>query len=450
MSGYFLSGVTFVILTAWSCSNPSIDKVEIPAGEAYRSFSDDGAWCWFSDPRAIYHEGEHKRTYSGWVDSTGNIVVAYYDHDTGMIQRHILHERLEKDDHDNPSFFMGPEGKLMVFYSKHGTGNYPIILARAKNSEDIQDWEPVQRLPLNDTITYAGMRDSYTYTNPVQLSEEDNRMYLFWRGADFKPNFSVSNDGGKQWEKGKIMILPERIYQNRRPYLKVASDHRNEIHFAFTDGHPHVEPTNSIYYARYRNGALYKANGEKIMDWSALPLDPKDADVVYDATASKEKAWIWDVAENGEGSPVIVYATFPTDSNHVYFYSIYDEGRWNNYRLTEAGSWFPHTPPGTREREPNYSGGVVLDHEDPSHVYLSREKNGVFEIEKWSTKDKGKNWDVTEVTRNSRNDNVRPFVVRNHSNDSLRVLWMNLEQYRHYTDYRGAVKMSIVEDDGGE
>lgn len=338
---------------------------------------------------------------------------------------------------------MDSAGKLMVFYSKHATGNSPIHLAVAKHPEDISEWQPVRELSLNDTVTYAGMRDSYTYTNIVRLSEEQDKMYLFWRGADFKPNFSVSHDGGKNWELGKIMILPERIYKNRRPYMKVASNNRDVIHFAFTDGHPHVEPTNSIYYAKYRQGALYKADGEKIMDWSALPLEPGNSDVVYDASESKEKAWIWDIAENDDGNPVIVYAKFPTDSTHVYYYSIYDEGRWNSYRLTDAGPWFPDTAPGTREREPNYSGGIVLDHLDPSQVYLSREKNGVFEIERWSTTDKGKNWQVEEVTRNSKNDNVRPFVVRNHPGDTRNLLWMNLERYVHYTDYRGGIKMSI-------
>lgn len=269
-------------------------------------------------------------------------------------------------------------------------------------------------------------------------------MFLFWRGADFKPNFSVSHDGGGNWDEGKILILPERIYKDRRPYMKIASNNRDVIDFAFTDGHPHVEPTNSIYYARYRDGSLYKANGDKIMDWSSLPMDPKQADVVYDATDSREKAWIWDVAENKEGNPVVVYARFPTDTTHVYYYAIYDEGRWNNYRMTDAGSWFPHTLPGAREREPNYSGGIVVDHNDPSHVYLSRETNGVFEIEHWSTNDKGKHWSVAEVTRNSRFDNVRPFVIRNHPGDSLRVLWMNLQKYRHYTDYRSGIRMSIV------
>lgn len=422
------------------------ENTQPTAGE-YISFTENGAWCWFSDPRAIYYEGEHKRTYSGWVDSLGNIVVGYYDHETKAVETIVLHERLEKDDHDNPSLMIDDSGKLRVFYSKHGTGNFPIMLARAKKAEDISGWEPVQPLPLNDTLAYAGLRDSYTYTNILRLADENNRWYLFWRGADFKPNVSVSDDSGRSWAPGRIMVLPERIYKNRRPYMKVASNSKDVIHFAFTDGHPNAEPTNSIYYAKYRDGALYRADGDKIMDWAALPLDPKEADVVYSATASKEKAWIWDVAGDHAGNPVVVYARFPTDSNHVYYYSIFQDGKWMDHKLVDSGRWFPHTPPGSREGEPNYSGGIVLDHNDPSTVYLSREKSGVFEIERWQTQDKGRTWKVTDVTANSKYDNVRPFVVRNNPNDSLNILWMNIRKYLYYTDYQGSIKMSVVENE---
>ncbi len=440
-AGRILFGFFFAII-CFSCSIQPGSSQAGKQGESYRSFTRDGAWCWFSDPRAIYYEGKYKRTYAGWVDSLGSIVVGFYDHSRDTVVTKILHEHFQKDDHDNPSVFMDTEGKLVVFYSKHATGNSPMFLARAKNAEDISDWEPVDKLRLNDTITYAGMSNTYTYANIVQLSEEHNKLYLFWRGADFKPNFSVSTDNGHHWETGKILILPERIYRDRRPYVKVASNDRDVIHFAFTDGHPNVEPTNSIYYAKYREGALYKANGERIKDLSALPLDPNEADRVYDATATKEKAWVWDITENNSGDPVIVYSRFPTDSSHVYYYGIYDGGRWNNYRLLNSGPWFPQTPVGGKEREPNYSGGVVLDHDDPSQVYLSRQKNGVFEIEKWTTPDHGKNWKVVEITKNSTRDNVRPFVIRNHPADGPKVLWMNIKKYLHYTDFQGEIKSS--------
>ena len=412
-------------------------------GESYLSFTGNGAWCWFSDPRAIYFKGRHSRTYAGWVDSIGNIIIGFYDHNLKRIETKVLHKNLERDDHDSPSLFIDRQGKLMVFYSKHASSE-PIYMVKAKNAEDISEWETTATLNLNDTIAYPGLSNTYTYTNICQLANEKDKLYLFWRGADFKPNFSVSHDNGKNWSPGKILILPERIYKDRRPYLKVATNNKDVIHFAFTDGHPNVEPTNSIYYAKYRNGALYKANGEKIADWSALPVQPNLTDIVYDATKTNEKAWIWDVAENKDSNPVIVYTRFANDSNHIYYYSVWDNDRWNNYKLVNSGPWFPQTPIGQTEREPNYSGGIVLDHEDASIVYLSRLKNKKFEIEKWTTPNKGKDWVVEEITKDSENDNVRPFVIRNYSGqDSLKLLWMNIKKYIHYTNYQTSVKMNI-------
>ena len=44
------------------------------------------------------------------------------------------------------------------------------------------------------------------------------------------------------------------------------------------------------------------------------------------------------------------------------------------------------------ETEPNYSGGIILDHSDPSRLVLSRSINGVFEIEIWTTPNDGLTW----------------------------------------------------------
>lgn len=429
-------------LTFNVCRGQSKNK-SVPKGESWLSFTGNGAWCWFSDPRAIYFKGQHSRTYAGWVDSSGSIIVGFYDHDLKRTETKVLHKNLEKDDHDNPSLFIDRQGKLMVFYSKHATTE-PIYMLKAKNAENISEWEPAVTLNLNDPVAYPGLSNTYTYTNICQLANEKDKLFLFWRGADFKPNFSVSYDIGKTWTPGKILILPGRIYKDRRPYLKVASNNKDVIHFAFTDGHPNVEPTNSIYYAKYRGNALYKANGEKIASWSDLPIQPNLADMVYDATKTNEKAWVWDVAENKGGEPVIVYSRFPNDSSHVYYYSVWNNNQWNNYRLVDSGPWFPQTPEGKKEREPNYSGGIVLDHNDPSIVYLSRLKNRKFEIEKWTTPNRGKDWSVEELTSDSENNNVRPFVIRDYSaQNPLKVLWMNVAKYIHYTDYQTSIKMNI-------
>ncbi len=418
-------------------------EIQVLSGEDHLSITDDGAWCWFSDPRAVYYQGHHSRTYSGWVDTKGSIVVGFYDHLNGTIKTKVIDPELEIDDHNNPSLFFDPEGKLMVFYSLHSSKS-PMRLARAKYAESIMEWEPAQKLALNDTTKFPGASNTYTYTNICQLSKENNQLYLFWRGVDFKPNYSTSLDNGLSWATGKIFILPERTYSNRRPYLKMSSNNKDIMHFAFTDGHPNMEPTNSIYYAQYKDGELVKANGEKIKEWSALPLDPAESDMVYDARETLEKAWIWDVAGSSQDTPVIVYSRFPNDSTHVYYYAVWKNGQWINIKLVNSGSWFPDTPLGEQEREPNYSGGVILDHNDPSTVYLSIEKDGIFEIEQWQTEDQGEHWKTIPITSGSKFNNIRPFVVRNHPlEDSPVVLWMNIRNYAHYTNFDSSVKMYV-------
>ena len=42
-----------------------------------------GAWSWFGDPRAVHHEGRHRRTYVGWISPHGEVQVMSYDHSSG-------------------------------------------------------------------------------------------------------------------------------------------------------------------------------------------------------------------------------------------------------------------------------------------------------------------------------------------------------------------------------
>ena len=375
------------------------------------------------------------------MDHTGDIVAGYYDCDNNSLLYDTIRRKFEIDDHDNPSLFIDQQGRLNLFYCRHAHRS-PIYTIQAEAPEDIGEWETEKTLHLNDTITYKDYRNSYTYTNIFQLSDENNRLYLFWRGMDFKPNFSISDDGGTSWTSGKILILPERLYRDRRPYMKTDADGKGKIHFAFTDGHPRDEPTNSIYYMCYKNDSLFKANGENIGRLADAPFEPGQTDMVYDADLTNEKAWIWDVAEGIDGNPVIVYSRFPDDTNHCYYYARWNGTVWDNNFMINSGRWFPQTPSGRDEHEPNYSGGIALDHEDPSIVYLSVSRTSVFEIEKWTTPDNGMTWSVEAITCNSKNDNVRPFAIRNAGEkDKMQVIWMNVERYVHYTDYNTSLRM---------
>lgn len=408
-------------------------KTEAPGSAEYQSMTFNGAWCWYSDPRAVYYEGKHKRTYSGWVDNYGNIQVAYYDHDTKKIQTRIISENLEIDDHNNPSILFDEDGRLLVFYTTHVIGTKPIYLVKSSKPENIDNWEGTKELYLNDPALKGMGSMNHTYSHPVKLSAERGRIYLFWRGVDGKPSFSHSDDNGETWAMGRIFFMPEITYKFRRPYTKVYSDGIDKIHITVTDGHPRNETDNSIYYMYLKNGAFYKADGTKIKDVANIPVMPQEADMVYNAKTGGAKAWNWDIAQDKKGNPAIAYARFPNDTTHIYCYAMWDGKEWHNYDLINSGKWFPETPEGVEEPEPNYSGGMSIDKEANRTIYLSVNRGNYFEIEKWEADKKFKKWNVTPLTSGSTKDNVRPFAVRGaESNNPVQVLWMQNTKYIHF------------------
>jgi len=410
-------------------------RAALPA-EAFASVTEDGGWCWFSDPRAVSRDGH---TYTGWVTEDGSIQAAELDHASGRVTIVDLHAQYERDDHDNPAFLFLPDGRMMAFYSRHIGGANPAIHARVtRRAGHFSEWEPEAALPVRDESDGSG---GITYCNPFMLSEENNAIYLFWRGLSFKPTMAKSTDGGKTWSVARPVFSRPGLPSGNRPYAKYASNSRDRIHFLFTDGHPRNEPMNSVYYVCYRAGSFYRADGTRICGVDELPIRPEQADCVYDATRTGVRAWIWSVAFDQEDQPVVAYTRLPREEDHRYHYARWDGKAWQDSELCAGGRWFPQTKPGDTEREPHYSSGLALDPADPSIVYLTRPVNGVHELEKWSTADGGRTWRSEPVTSGSTHDNVRPYVVMNHQPDGPTVLWQNLSgRYVHYTDYRCSLK----------
>ena len=379
----------------------------------------DGAWSWFGDPRAVTHTGAHTRTYTGWVDLEGDIKVSSYDHLTGDRVTAVLQARLNEDDHANPSIQMRPDGRLVVYYSRHvGPSMHYRV---SSNPEDVSAWEPPQTVPTNT----PGIR-GYTYPNPLRLEAED-RTYLFWRGGNYNPTFSIQNDGETGWSPARTLIT----MPGERPYVKYDSSGGDTIHVAYTNAHPNEFGDVNIYYARVRAGKIERVGGEQIGSLDD-PISPGEGNLVYDGV---EQTWVHDVAADSSGRPVIVFASFPSATDHRYHYARWTGSAWDVHQITPAGGTF-------REDggSPYYSGGLTLDHEDPSRVYLSRQAGpGAWQVETWTTADGGASWSSEAVA--SAGKNVRPVSPRgmNGSGGDMSVLWMN-GGYPSYVDYDTAIQ----------
>ena len=429
----FIPTITLIIFLFASCEPPE---------PKYGYLTQDGAWCWFSDPRAIYSGDQ---IITGWVTADGTVEATSFDPQTLEIKTQVLYPEMQKDDHNNPAFATTADGKVVVTYTTH-SGKDGFFRQITTAGSDIATFGEAEKIPLLDSVQLEEFPKVHvTYANPYRLESEDNRLYCFGRWTGYKPNMMWSDDNGKTWSTSKVFITNYPFESDNRPYAKYYSDGKSRIHIIFTDGHPRIEPTNSVYYAYYEAGAFYRADGSKITDMENIPFEPKDATVIYQSTEEQGRAWIADLAQDENGYPVILYTKSPAEDDHRYWYARYDGDKWTQAEMCKAGRWFPHTPKDSTEREPHYFGNMTLNPANPNVVFLSREVNDVFEIERWETHDGGNSWESKPITQNSTYDNVRPYMPRYAKEDTEVVFWMENQKYIHYTDYQSAIRYYVQE-----
>jgi hypothetical protein len=404
-------------------------------GQTFASAASSGAWTFFTDPRAVYYKGNREKVYLGFLTSQGHDRVWSYDYATGAVDTFTLHLNLERDDHDNPALYVHPDGKITAIYQRH-TVDRNIYLRTTANPEDIRSWGAERVIQGSENTTYA---------HPIRLDAENNRLYLFNREVEWHPTVRTSEDQGLTWSAPKQIVGGPAA----RPYIKYRGDGQSKIHMAFTDGHPRDVAKNSIYYAYYSGNNFYKASGERIKDFSS-PLEPTQAEKVYDG-GTNGRAWIWDIALDKQGRAVMVFVVAPTESDHRYYYARWTGTAWLVKPICPGGRWFPQTPSGSTEREPHYSGGIILNPQDPSEVFLSRPPNGAatgtFEIEHWVTPDGGTTWTSRKITQGSSAHNARPIVpwpVHGQTNPRLMIFWMH-GGYVHYTNYSTGIKYAFLD-----
>lgn len=394
-------------------------------------FAKDAAWCWFSDPRAIYHNGIREAVYVGYINSRGDVMIRSLDLKSNEIDEFTLHERLQVDDHNVPSLLILPDGKLLAFYSEHN-GN--IFMRKSKIAESIQEWEEEVILLKKDK------KNRYCYVNPVMLIDEGNRIYLFGRNivrndkgmySDTRTYCIYSDDLGKTWSK-ELNIL-DNLGLNSRQYLKIASDGQSRIDFLFTNGHPTQQEDVSVYHMYYEKGNFKQTNGNIITSFKeGIPIVINKINKIHDANATSVRAWIWDIALD-KNSPVVTYTLYPSPTEHQYYYARWNGRKWVKTKVADAGRYITIIKPGKKLSEPHYSGGIVLDPTNPDRVFLSRRIDGKFEIEKRVIRKNGKQR-IVPVTLNSTIDNIRPFVVSGKNKSPSILLWME-GHYYHYTDF---------------
>lgn len=404
------------------------------ADASARSVLGEGAaWCWFSDPRSVYVSAPRPQTLTSWVDSTGRIVLSSFDHATRKASWVTLRSFFVVDDHNNPSLLVHPDGRVSVFWSGHNEN--AIWVRTTSRPGDITSFGPARAI-----TAFAGDDRVVTYTNPVLLPGEHNRIYVFFRSGYLHQAYVTSDDDGQTWSPAVVSVEEP----GQRPYVKYDGDGDRTIAMAFTDGHPD-ERKSSVFYSALRDGAYLHADGSLVQQVSDGPLQPSRGDLLWSAADTGASGWVHDVALDGNGRPVVVFATIRSASDHRYHYARWDGTAWKVQELATAGGTIV-----TNGRESSYSGGITLDHSDPSVVYLSRPGSdpAVHEIERWRTPDGGASWVAEAITSGSTASNVRPVRPRGLPSDAqMQAIWMS-GPYGYFTTFQTSLWGSAAIDRG--
>jgi BNR repeat-containing family member len=134
--------------------------------------SSDGAWCWYSDPRALFYNGE---LYFGYVRAADSkTVLSVLDPQSGKVTDLWTSGYSQLDDHDVPGLLAKKDGTMLAIYSRHLSD--PCFYYRLSNGTN-----PIASSDWNAEQTNTASSDSMTYANPFQLSAESGKIYDFCR-----------------------------------------------------------------------------------------------------------------------------------------------------------------------------------------------------------------------------------------------------------------------------
>ena len=395
------------------------------------TFMHNGGWCWFQDPRAIVHHG--KLVIGGVAgNGGGEAVVGVYDLEKKIpLGRTVLHENFDRDDHNAPVFYPRQDGSLLTVYARHSAENRHYY--RVSDGEDFLSWSEQETIESSEPVTYM---------NLYHLDAEDT-LYNFYRGIQWNPSFVTSTDDGDSWSDATHFIENE-VEGYQRPYARYAANGTDTVGVSFTDAHPR-DFGNSIYYAEFRNGAFYRADGSFIKSLEdGGPLKPSEAEKIFQGGAgafrdldlsAENSAWTSDIAFDAEGHPHIAYSLYLSNSDQRYRLASWDGEQWHDREIAFAGSRL-------YEREASYTGLVTLDPKDPGHVVISTDvnpstgeplggKHQIFRAQ-IAAADSTETIQWQQLTDDPQRHNIRPVIAT--AEGQQVIAWLR-GQYNTYTDY---------------
>lgn len=397
-------------------------------------FNENGGWCWFQDERAIIADG---KLVFGSVTSNleqtdpGDIVATTYDFQTGELTHALLHQGLERDDHNAPALLVRPDGRFLAVFAGHNLD--PWVRYRISNQAGTAEkWGTEQGVWTGGTVSYS---------NVYRLAAE-GRTYNFYRSGQRTPAYLISDDDGSTWRLGGQFLKADQ--PSFWPYVRYTSNGEDEIHFLTTDAHPNQSAENNLYHGFIRDGNIHRSDGTiagAMAEGGESSVSPSDLTRIFDGDPGNIP-WSSSIVLDRDGNPCVAYTVAVsgdagTDSR--YRYARWDGEQWTDAEIARAGTrLYP--------KEQFYTGLITIHPDAPDRVFVSTDAHPEtgeplisdadgerhWEIFAGRFSGKSERWTWTPITEDSTEDSLRPVVASGDGHQAL--LWMR-GTYRTYRNY---------------
>ncbi len=403
----------------------------------------EGAWCWFADPRAVHYENEAgtvNSSYIGYIDVHGNIKATQYNFLTGQRNEVLVRSYFQPDDHNNPTFLVLPDERVLIIYSRH-TDEPAFYYRVSRRPGDITSLGEEKCIKTSANTTYP---------SPFILSDDPTHFYLCWRGINWHPTiakFTLPDENDNvRMEWGAYQMVQST---GARPYAKYYSNGKDKLYMTYTTGHPDNEQPNWVYFNVININAVKGADGTVTTTPVLEDIKGNRLSVIADGKFAVNKTdaykraypytvvdspsnlrdWVWQIATDKEGHPAIAMVRITGGKNsHEYYYAKWTGTAWRLTDLANGGGRFHSS-----NTEYCYSGGEAIDPQNPNVMYLSIPTEGtygkVYEIWKYTLNDDGIVTEKEQLTRNSKKNNVRPYILSKSAGSDLRLAWMYGDYY---------------------
>jgi hypothetical protein len=407
----------------------------------------EGAWSWFSSPRAIVTGGgcEVLAGASAGVWPSGRVDVESNYRQTSAADPRprttvTVDRDLPADDHNSGSLLKLANGEILTAWSGHIQDRRIRVAVRAAGT---RRWTRLAGFTASKT---------QTYNNLFQLA--DGSILDITRGmGPPTPRIYRSTDNGRRWSHVGELVRWTGDTVDHRPYLHYVQ-RGDRIWFLATLGHPELLATRGIdspVYAGYLEGtAVHRADGSTA-GYVGRGVQVDQLTLVYQPPVG-HSAWLSSLTLDALGNPVgalsVVDRSVAWDSPAAIRYV---QARWVGTAWTVRD-----VAPGGRvlyPAEPHYSGTLTGDPGDADHVVISSSVDpgtganlGQFDLFDGRTVD-ATTWTWTRLTETPKKDDLRPFLTPRSVNGMQALLWFQ-GRYTTYTSYDTDVKYRLLNPNG--